>query len=297
MEYRDFGKTGIKISAVSYGGIVSAGFYDRKDYPEDCQEASDRYVSWAIDKGINYFDVAPTYGNAEAQLGNSLIPYRKNICLACKTAKRSRAEAEPQMLQSLKNLHTDYFDVYQLHEISNMEAVEAAFAPGGVMELMREMKEKGIARHISFTAHNEEAAIEMIRRFDFESVLFPLNWHLNMDDGTGSRLVKLAKERGMGVLAMKSFIERRWDSEAERYASRYPKSWCKPIDVEDEAFGLAAMKYALSMGVDTLVPPGNFASFSFAVEHIGECLRNPLTDADRAFLEKKLEAVRGKRFF
>jgi len=67
--------------------------------------------------------------------------------------------------------------------------------------------------------------------------------------------------------------------------------------VEDVAFGTAAMKYSLSLGVDTLIPPGNYASFSFAVDHIDECLNHPLTDADRAFLAQKLETVRGKEFF
>ena len=113
----------------------------------------------------------------------------------------------------------------------------------------------------------------------------------------GSRLIHAAKERGMGVLCMKAFIERAWNSDEERNASHFPKSWCKPIDVEDEPFGIAAMKYALSLGVDTLIPPGNYASFSFAVDHIDECLRNPLSDDERRFLEGKLETVRGKEFF
>ena len=65
MKYRDLGRTGIQISAVTYGGIVSAGEYDRVTYPEYGQEASDHYVSWAIDHGVNYFDVAPSYGNAQ----------------------------------------------------------------------------------------------------------------------------------------------------------------------------------------------------------------------------------------
>ena len=62
MKYRPFGKTGIEISAVSYGGIVSAGIYDGVNYPKYGQEVSDQYVSWAIDQGVNYFDVAPSYG-------------------------------------------------------------------------------------------------------------------------------------------------------------------------------------------------------------------------------------------
>ena len=288
MQYRRFGKTGFDISAVADGGIVSM---------EDGQAASDRYVSWAIERGVNYFDVAPSYGDAEEKLGNSLKAYRPKIHLACKTAQRMRAEGEKELMQSMKNLHTDHFDVYQLHGISNMEDVEKAFGPGGVMELVSGLKQRGIAKNIGITAHSEEAALKCLELYDFDTVLFPFNWFMHMAHGMGERLIQKAKERDMGVLAMKAFIERKWESEEERKASPFPKSWCKPIDVKDEAFGMAAMKYALSLGVDTLIPPGNYASFSFAVDHIEECLKHPLSESDRKFLEEKLQGVRGKEFF
>ena len=288
MQYRAFGRTGFDISAVAYGGIVSM---------QDGQEASDRYVAWAIERGINYFDVAPSYGDAEEKLGNSLVPYRSKIRLACKTQERLKVNAEKELIKSQKLLHTDYFDVYQLHAISSMEDVETAFGPGGVMEMVRGLKEKGIAGNVGITAHNEDAALRCLELYDFDTVLFPFNWFMNMAHGMGSRLIKAAKERNMGVLCMKAFIERKWDSKEEREASAFPKSWCKPVDVSDEAFGMAAMKYALSLGVDTLIPPGNFASFSFAVDHIDECLKNPLNEEEKKLLAKKLEEVRGKEFF
>lgn len=297
MQYRKFGRTGIQISAVSYGGIVSAGTYAGVTYPEYNQPVSDRYVSWAIDRGVNYFDVAPSYGDAQEQLGNSLKPYRNQIHLACKTAVRDRAGAGKELAESLRLLHTDHFEVYQMHAISSMEDVEQVFAPGGVMELMRELKEKGVAANIGFTAHSEEAALKALELYDFDTVLFPINWFMNMAHGMGSRLIKAAKERNMGLLSMKAFIERKWENDEERSASKYPKSWCKPIDTSAEEFGVAAVKYALSLGVDTLVPPGNFDSFSFAVEHIDRCLAEPFNENDRKYLEKKLELVRGKEFF
>ena len=297
MKYKPLGRTGFSVSTISYGGIVSAGFYDRTNYPALGQDASDRFVAFAIEHGVNYFDVAPSYGNAEEQLGNSLRPYRRDIHLACKTGRRDRAGAEAELKQSLERLHTDSFDIYQLHAISSMKDVEAAFAPGGVMELMREVKEKGIAAHIGFTAHNEDAALRMIELYDFDTGLFPYNWFMNIAHGMGSRLLEAARARNMGVLCMKAFIERRWESDAERAASAFPKSWCKPIDVEDEAFGMAAMRYALSLGVDTLIPPGNFESFRFAVEHAEACVSAPYAPADEALLKEKLETVRGKEFF
>ena len=137
MQYRKLGRTGFDVSAVSYGGIVSM---------EDGQAASDRYVAWALERGINYFDVAPTYGDAEEKLGNSIAPHRSKIRLACKTAERLKVNAQKELKRSQELLHTDYFDVYQLHAISSMEDVDIAFGPGGVMEMVREMKEKGIGK-------------------------------------------------------------------------------------------------------------------------------------------------------
>ena len=294
MKYTQLGNTDIMISRVSYGGIVSAGFYDNVSYPSEGQEASDRYVAWALDHGVNYFDVAPGYGNAQDQLGISLESHRKDVSLACKTAFRDKENAEKDLERSLKLLKTDYFDVYQLHGVSSMDEAEQAFGPGGVMEMMRTLKERGIARYVGFTAHSEEAALKMLDLFPFDSVLFPFNWFMNMEHGMGNQLLAVLKERGIGILCMKAFIERRWEAGENRGC--FPKSWCKPINTDEEPeFGIAAMKYALSLGVDTLIPPGNFKSFSFAVDHIEECLDNPTYDGE--LLKAKLETVRGKEFF
>ena len=298
MKYRKLGNTGFNVSAVSYGGIVSAAFYDNRPFcPVDGQGASDRYVSYAIDHGVNYFDVAPTYGDAQLMLGNSLKPRRKEVYLACKTGARKRDEAERLMKESLELLHTDYFDVYQMHALSTMEDVETAFGPGGVMELMFEMKQKGIARKLGITAHSEAVALKALSLYDFDTVLFPFNWHMNMAHGMGNRLIAAAREKGFGLLCMKSMIERAW-TEEERYASKYTKSWCKPIDVDEEPdLLLAAIKYALSLGVDTIVPPGNFNHFRFAVEHIDEAVDAPLSDRERDLLTARLALVKERPFF
>ena len=297
MKYRELGHTGFEVSAVSYGGIVSAAHYEKTIYPGNGQKASDDYVEWAIERGVNYFDVAPTYGDAQQMLGNSLKSHRKQVYLVCKTGERTRVEAEKLMTQSMQLLHTDYFDVYQMHALSTMEDVETAFGPGGVMELMRDMKEKGIARKLGITAHSEAVALKALSLYDFDTVLFPFNWHMNIAHGMGNKLIAAAKEKGVGLLCMKSMIERAW-TEEERYASKYTKSWCKPIDVDDEpALLLAAVKYALSLGVDTIVPPGNFDHFRFAVEHIDEAVDSPLSVDERDLLATRLDIVKNQPFF
>lgn len=296
MEYRELGSTGFKVSAVAYGGIVSAVHYGGIVSPEE--GTSDDYVRWAVEQGVNYFDVAPAYGDAESRLGPSLAPYRKDVYLACKTERRTYAEAKEHFLRSRELLRTDYFDVYQLHAVVSMQDVDTAFSKGGVMELMDELRRSGAARKIGFTAHNEDAALRMLELYDFDTVLFPYNWHMNLSKGMGSRLLRVLKERGIGALCMKSMIERAWDLPADAEAqARWPKSWCKPIEPEEEDFLVAALKYVVSLGVDTIIPPGNIRHFRFAVEHADEILHTPLSEEERALLRERLEKVRAYPFF
>jgi hypothetical protein len=141
IEKRSLGRTGEMLSIIGFGGIVV-----RDASPE---EAS-RQVRKAIDSGINYFDVAPSYGDAEIKLGPALEPYRKNVFLACKTGKRTKNEAVAELSQSLKNMRTDHFDLYQLHAVTSLDDVSTILAPGGALEAFVEAKKSGKVRFLGF---------------------------------------------------------------------------------------------------------------------------------------------------
>lgn len=112
----------MKLSIIGFGGIVV------KDAE---QQHANRVVAEAFEKGVNYFDVSPTYGDAELKLGPALEPYRKKVFLACKTGQRRREGASEELNESLKRLRTDYFDLYQLHSITDVKNdVDAVFAKG-----------------------------------------------------------------------------------------------------------------------------------------------------------------------
>ena len=169
MIYRELGKTGIKVSGIVYGGIVSTmGDYAGYTYDKDGQKASDEYVEYALESGINYFDVAPKYGDAQQRLGDSFGEKRKQIYLACKTVHRDYDSAARDFERSLKLLHTDYFDVYQLHALGNGDDVDRAFDDHGVMRLMEEIKKSGAAKNLGIPAHSESAAIKAMEMFDFD---------------------------------------------------------------------------------------------------------------------------------
>jgi aryl-alcohol dehydrogenase-like predicted oxidoreductase len=278
MEKRLLGKTGMEVSRVVFGGIVNTN--------EEQNDANNN-VAYAIDKGINYFDVAPTYGDAEVKLGNALEPYRKNVFLACKTIERKADKARTVFNNSLKNLKTDWFDIYQLHELKTFEDLEVAFAEGGVMEMVVQAKKEGYIKNISFSAHNEDVALKALELFDFQTVLFPLNWTLGLGKNIGQQLVKVCREKNVGILGMKSLAHRLWMDGEEKI---YPKCWYKPLFNDDKLL-IAAIKYTLSAGADVIVPPGYFELFSFVVEHIDECLKNPINDFDIAFLNQEIKKI------
>ena len=278
------GRTGLKASPVAYGGIISMN---------EAQADSDRYVAYAIDNGINYFDVAPGYGNAQQILGNSLIPYRKDILLACKTGEMSRESGENQIMESFKLLHTDYFDVFQLHGLTTFESLEIAFSDKGIMEYLIKAKEKGILRNIGFSAHNEDVALKALELYDFDTVLFPFNWGTYMGKNFGERILKAANERGMGKLALKTLAHRSWKEDEIR---KYPKCWYKPIDINNK-LAMAAMKFTLSLGVDLIIPPGHFEYLEFAIANYKKCKENPLSNNDMLLLNTELETVKGDLIF
>jgi aryl-alcohol dehydrogenase-like predicted oxidoreductase len=287
MKYTKLGKTGITVSGIAYGGIVSMSV---------TQDESDRYVAEAFDAGVRYFDVAPSYGDAESRLGPALEPYRSRCALACKTGERSADGAKRELLASLKTLRTDHFDVYQLHAMTTQEDYDAVFSPGGAMETFVWAKREGLIRNIGFSTHSEEIALACLDAFPFDTVLFPFQFSLGINDGWGDRIAARAKKDGFGLLAMKTMIERAWKDGDDR--SAWPKSWCKPIDLErDSALVIAAMKRAVSLGANTLVPPGDIAHLRFALEHADEIWGEPLTADELDLLVKRAAAVRENRIF
>lgn len=284
MQYTTLGKTGLRVSRAAFGGII-----DMNETPEDAK----RFVAYAIENGVNYFDVAPSYGNAEERLGPALEPYRKNVNLACKTGRRDAKGAKEELLSSLKVLRTDHFDVYQLHSMTTQEDIDRAFGPDGAMETFLWAKKEGLIRNIGFSAHSEEIALKLLDLYDYDSVLFPMNWSMGVNIGWGDRISEKVKQTGAGLLAMKTLILRKWREGEEKI---YPKSWCRPIH-EDDALAIAAMKYGIYKGADTLIPPGNIHHFRLMLKYIDQVAAEPLTDDEWTLLRERAAQVKDELIF
>lgn len=252
IEKRSLGSTGEKISMIGFGGIVVMD--------ASTEEAASR-VKEAIDHGINYFDVAPSYGNAEQMLGPALKPYRKDVFLACKTGERKKEGARRELEQSLKYMETDHFDLYQFHAVTSLEDVETILGPGGALETFLEAREEGKIRFIGFSAHSVEAAMALMDGFDFDTILFPFNFATWYAGNFGPQVMEKAKANKMGILALKAMAWRPWEEGEERTVE---KAWYKPLPNKTEAE--KGLRFTLSHPVTAAIPPGDENLFSMALD-------------------------------
>ena len=188
---RPLGKTGEHLSIIGFGGIVVMN---------EEANAADSIVSEAVDRGINYFDVAPSYGNAQERLGLALKPYRDKSFLACKTDGRLKDDSRTDLENSLRLLQTDHLDLYQFHALTKMTDLDKVLGPGGAIETFEAAKKEGKIRYIGFSVHSVETALAALDRYDFDTVLFPLNWVLVSQANFGLQILKRAQEKQMGIL-------------------------------------------------------------------------------------------------
>ena len=268
----------VRLSILGLGGMVLVNMP---------QEAADRIVAEAFEQGVNYFDVAPFYGDgaAEKRMGAALEPYRSRVFLACKTLERSAEGARAELERSLRRLRTDHFDLYQFHSLSGVQEVDEIFAPGGAIETFLEARAQGKIRYIGFSAHDVDAALAMLGRFRFDSILFPVNFICYARGNFGPQVMARAKEMGVARLALKAMAHGPWKRGEKR---KYPNCWYRPIENPDLA--RQALRFTLSEGVTAAVPPGDERLFRMAIELA--CDLPPLTETERTAL---LESTKGLR--
>ena len=275
MDKRPYGKTGEMLSIIGFGGIVAA---------ELPQEEANSIVALAIDRGVNYFDVAPTYMDAEERLGIALKGKRNNIFLACKTGKRTKEEARKELENSLRLLNTDHFDLYQLHSMTTDEDFEVAMGPGGAMETFVKAKDEGLIRYIGFSAHSVEVALKLLDAFQFDSVLFPLNWVNYFNANFGPQVVEKAMAKGVARLVLKAMAK---TVIPEGQSRKYEKCWYLPVD-EPELASLA-LRFPLSQPITAAIPPGEPKLFKMALD-IAEKF-TPITEEEIRLLKEKAKGL------
>ena len=250
-------KDGIDLSIIALGGIVVCGL---------SQEEASRRVAAAYDRGVNYFDCAPSYfdGEAEIKLGEALQPYRSKVFLAEKTMSRDAKGAREELERTLRRFHTDHVDLYQFHAVGSMEDVDKILAPTGAAETFFAARKEGKVRHLGFSAHHAPAALRLMDALELDSVLFPVNVNAWENGGFGPQILAKAKSKGMARLALKALAFGRWPADMKESDRKYPKCWYEPID--DREMARQALRFTLNHDITAAVPPGDERIFDLALE-------------------------------
>ena len=223
METRRLGRIG-HMSSVIIFGAASLG--------DVAQEDADRSIQFALDTGINHFDTAASYGDAEMRMGPWIPGIRDRIFLATKTGDRKRDDAMRSIERSLRRLRTDSVDLLQIHAVTSFEELDLVTGSGGALEAAIAAREQGLVKHIGITGHGHLAPrvhLEALRRHPFETVLTPLNFVLYNNAEYRRSFDELAaeiKRQDAGLMTIKTVARGPWPSaDAKRYAT-----WYEPFD-------------------------------------------------------------------
>jgi aryl-alcohol dehydrogenase-like predicted oxidoreductase len=215
------------------------------------QAVADAVMEQVIAAGVNHIDVAPSYGIAEERVGPWLAQERARFFVGCKTMERSKAGAALELRQSLERLQLDHFDLYQLHAVTSLEELDEATRPGSALEAVVEAREAGLTRYIGITGHGVDSPavfIEALRRFDFDSVLYPLNFvqYANPTYRRNSEeLLRQCRARDVGTMIIKSITKAPWGERAKTHST-----WYQPFT--DAEYIQQAVNFVLSQDITGL---------------------------------------------
>ena len=252
MQTRPLGTTGQNSTVVTFGAIAL-------NWLE--QEGADQMVELVLDHGVNHFDVAPTYGDAELKLGPKLREHREDIFLGCKTQERSYEGAWKKLERSLDRLGVETIDLYQVHGLEYADELETITAEDGALRAFGEAKEQGLIENIGLTSHGDPSLIldALDQIDDLESIMFPLNPVVDAKDDDEydyQAVLDRADREDVGTLAIKAFAGGSWPSTEELPEHRRPyANWYEPVD-EPETIR-DRLNYTLSQGVTSVVSPGD----------------------------------------
>lgn len=256
MEKRRLGRTGQMSSIIAFGSFAL--------FHTDQKEA-DAALEMALENGINHIDVSPIYGNAEERIGSWLGRNGKKFFIGCKTHERTKDGAWESIKRSLDTLKIDSFDLFQFHGVDTIEVLETILGPGGAMEAVLEAKEQGLTRFIGITGHVPPTHNEALQRFDFDTVMFPLNrvHAAHPTDWNDFRpLLQTAQRKDVGVMCIKSVAKGTWPN-PDRESHPY-NTWYEPFDDAEEI--RKSLWYTLSQDITLAVMPGELKLWPMLID-------------------------------
>lgn len=252
METRRLGKTGHQSTVITFGTYAIGNA---------SQDEADRAIEFALEHGINQFDVAPTYAEAELRLGDYLKRHpQPDLFISCKTNKRDREEAGAELHRTLDRLGRDRFDLYQLHAVCNQDDLNACFAERGSMEAILTAREEGLVNHVGITGHGMQAPVTHLAALDlypFATVMVSNNPVLEAIPEVRAdwqALLARCDEEDVGIHVLKATAKAPW---GERKPTH--NTWYEPLTDQEDID--RAVSWALARPVTTLCSSGDLTVF------------------------------------
>jgi len=256
METRRFGRTNHMSTVAIFG---AAAFW------EISQKDADKVMEQVIAAGINHIDVAPSYGQAELRIGPWMPRERNRFFLGCKTQERTKDGAWDELRASLKLLQTESFDLYQFHAVTSMEELDKITMSGGALEAVIQAKKDGLTKYIGITGHGADAPeiyLEALRRFDFDSVLFPINY-VQMANPTYRKhtedLIAECNIKDVGTMVIKSITKGPWEDKKHTATT-----WYEPFEEAGEI--QKAINFVLSYPITGICTAGDTRILPLVIE-------------------------------
>ena len=216
----------------------------------------------ALDQGVNHLDVAPQYGRAQEVLGPLIPAVRDDLFVACKTLRHDPGGVRAQLEDSLALLRCASFDLYQLHAVTDLAELDARER---AIETVLAARDEGLTRWVGITGHEPTAPaahLEALRRYDLDTVMFPVNARLWSDPDyrrDAEALLAHAAEHDVGVMAIKAVAARPW-GDREHTASTWYEPYTAPADVD------RGIRFTLSTpGVHAFCTPGDVGVLATAL--------------------------------
>jgi uncharacterized protein len=187
------GNTGLEINRMGFGGIPIQRVKEKEAIAT---------VLHAVESGVDFIDTSRAYNTSERRIGRALKLTDKKVVIASKSQSKSAAGVQKDLETSLKELQLDYIDLYQVHFVRDEKDYKGVIGPEGALAGLIRAKEQGLIGHIGLTSHSLDLLDLVIDDGLFETIMVCFSF---LEPAAAEKIIPKALEKGIGVIAMKSF--------------------------------------------------------------------------------------------
>ena len=228
MEKRRLGRTNHHSTIVTFGAY-SIGKLSQDD--------ADDAIQMCLDYGVNHIDIAPGYADSMERVAPWMPELRGNMFLGSKTPMRTRDEAWKNIDDIMTRMDVESFDLFQLHAVIDLETLDQVTSPDGALKALTELRDQGLTKWLGITGHGPTVPrthIEALRRFDFDTVMFPVNASMYKDTQyrtDAEQLISICNEKDVGIQTIKMIARGGWGAGHKDLGTWYdPHRTQKEID-------------------------------------------------------------------